>query len=428
MTRHAHQPGSTRRHATNPPARDHGPRRSPHHTACLALALALLAPASTAQQVLTVDDDAPADFATIQAAVDASGPADLVLVRDGSYAAFGVSGRSASVVADAGASVRVDGTVQVVGLAADQRVLLHGLQIEDGFRPLWILGCLGPVWVQEGSITVDPTPAYGSGTAAYVELSESVTFTHVSFDSTYAITTDGALFVDSSTVRLYDCLVDGGGTSYNHDGQPGAKVVDGTLFASGSILRGARGGDGAVITVPVGSADGGDGGPGLLVESGLARLLDTTLEGGVGGPSAGLGGVDGASGPASVIDPGATLITLTGDARVYTADAVLREGDTTTLTLHGHAAEFAWLLIGFGDLPAMLPAPTWKGVFVPGLPWFPAFLGSVPAGGVLTGPVTVGTLPVGLEGLRLDTQAVMGGAGDWTLGTPRMLWLLDAGL
>jgi hypothetical protein len=161
------------------------------------------------------------------------------------------------------------------------------------------------------------------------------------------------------------------------------------------------------------------------VESGVAKLLDTLLEGGPGGIPWGVCS-SGATGPSSVIAAGATLNTLPGHSSVYTVEAVVREGDPMTLSIKGSPGEFVWLVVGFGDLPMMLPMPGFQGVFMAGLPWLPIPLGTVPAGGTLNLPSSTPELPAGLDFVGLTTQVILGTSGSWVLGSPRMTWVLDS--
>lgn len=407
---------------------------SPHLAAgrvALALTAALaLAPAAAAQTVITVDDDGSGDHLSIQDALNVAGAADVVLVRDGTYPGFSISGQSAAVVADDGAAVRIEGSVRVGPHGPDQRVLLHGLEIEDGSRPLWLLACGGPVFIQECDLTLDFGPAYTLGSAALVEMSDKVVFTRVHMQSSNTLTVGlsggGALRAVDSNVSLYDCFIDGGTAAINIEGQPGVVLDGGALFSSGSILRGGVGGAGGAPTAPAFCTDGKNGGPGLSVAAGSVRLLDCVVEGGVGGSTWGFCS-DGDPGVPWKVSSAGTLQLLTESARSFDVDAVLREGGSTTLRLEGLPGDFAWLLLGLGDLPDMQASPALSGIFVPGLPWLPAFVGTVPASGNLVLPSSVGDLPAGFDLVRLSTQAVMGSQGAWVLGTPRMTWIVDAG-
>src|SRR4029079_10896693 len=66
-------------------------------------------------------------FADIQPAVDAARDGDAVLVRTGSYSGFTIPDKSLVVAADAGATVDVQGSVRVDGLAAGRSVLVAGI-------------------------------------------------------------------------------------------------------------------------------------------------------------------------------------------------------------------------------------------------------------------------------------------------------------
>src|SRR5262245_13532469 len=97
----------------------------------LSLLALLLGSAASAQAVFVVAPaPGPGVFSTeIQPAIDAAVAGDLVLVKSGAYAGFTIDGKGVSVVADAGASVDVNGSESVTHVSASQHVLFRGLTI-----------------------------------------------------------------------------------------------------------------------------------------------------------------------------------------------------------------------------------------------------------------------------------------------------------
>ncbi|HEX5011641.1 MAG TPA: hypothetical protein VFY71_14705, partial [Planctomycetota bacterium] len=89
-------------------------------------------PAAAQGALWIVDDDGGpgVDATDIQAAIDAAADGDVILVRSGVYSSLVLDGRSLSVIGEDGEDVELaPGTVSVAHLAADQRVLLRGLDV-----------------------------------------------------------------------------------------------------------------------------------------------------------------------------------------------------------------------------------------------------------------------------------------------------------
>ena len=76
--------------------------------------LAFCAPLALSQSVLVVDSSGAGDFLDIQPAVLAAADGDHLLVRAGNYGPVLIAGKGLSILADRGATVTVNGGVQVV--------------------------------------------------------------------------------------------------------------------------------------------------------------------------------------------------------------------------------------------------------------------------------------------------------------------------
>ena len=85
--------------------------------------------AARATDVWVVDQGGGGDFTTIQAAVHVAADGDTVLVRAGSYAGFAVNAKGVAGVADAGAFVALQGSIQVENLPTGSVVHLAGLSV-----------------------------------------------------------------------------------------------------------------------------------------------------------------------------------------------------------------------------------------------------------------------------------------------------------
>jgi hypothetical protein len=116
-----------------------------HITTCL-LAMTALGTGLTAQRALVVASIAEegVDFTDIQSAVTAAVDGDIVLVRNGSYRSFTVSGKGVSVVAD-GPAVTCTG-IAVELTSAAQPVVIRGFS--GSSCPLLIDRCAGSVAVE----------------------------------------------------------------------------------------------------------------------------------------------------------------------------------------------------------------------------------------------------------------------------------------
>ena len=93
------------------------------------VAFLLLASPSRAGGVRIVEPTGTQNFATIQAAVDAAPEGSVLLVGEGSYAGFQLSGKSLAIFAVPGAAVMLTSRVTVAGIQVGQVVTLSGLHV-----------------------------------------------------------------------------------------------------------------------------------------------------------------------------------------------------------------------------------------------------------------------------------------------------------
>ena len=115
-------------------------------------------------QIWTVDDGGGADFTAIQSAVNAASTGDVVLVRDGDYAEFTLTGKGISILADEGATVRVLATAgsittHVNNVPAGTRALLRGITFVP---PQQLAGSLVLIENNAGTVSLEDVVAEAS--------------------------------------------------------------------------------------------------------------------------------------------------------------------------------------------------------------------------------------------------------------------------
>jgi hypothetical protein len=378
--------------------------------------------------VIVVDSSGGGDFTNLQMAVDTATSGDTLLVRVGGYSSFTIDGKSLSVVADAGTTVTVFGSIVVQNLAADQSVVLAGLKVTGATTTsmsdtpgvaLYATANSGPLRVQRchltGAIGYGDHYAnsndhgccapvnHGSGWtgAVLVQNHAGVAFVGCTIVGGraanaslgcevcgYGALGGDGLFLDGTRVALYDCTITGGrgGDAAGHAGVGGSGCFAETttaacgLFASGTTFTGGVGGDGNDIML----AYGGIGGDGLVViSSALAQLLDCTAVGGHGGHNCGLdpyapngNGINGDSPP----------FVFTGTRLAFSAPSPMRESTATPVSFTGQPGEHVYLRMA--DETGFRPIASSKGVqlthsAVAHQPVYAADFGVIPASGVL---------------------------------------------
>lgn len=420
----------------------------------LLLALALAAPAA-AQAVLVVDDDGPGTT-SIQQAVDAAQPGDIVLVEPGCYEPFAVDGKSLIVHAAGPVRPVVHVRIAVRNLAPTDQVSVRGFDVVGRFTnlanlppPIEVTGCAGPVWIED--VRVNETACPGDGPydegGALVSGSSSVTFARCllrSGSDNLPFTLSGdfvpaGLRVVGSSVSVYDSELRGGrfndpqGPPFESlAGAPALELDGGTAFVSGCVLAGGDGGAGTDFLFCL-DCQGGRGGAAVWIDGGaVVTLVDSDLQGGLGGPSddpatgvCQLPCAAGADGPASHVASGA-LDPVAGVARSAVAGSPVRDGELLLETFTGEPGDLVVLVYSpFHGLAG--GAPGVVGLAVIGLPFFVQGLGLADASGQKVLAVqTGGFLDPSLEGVPIFTQAVF---IDATLtpriGSPSLLLLLS---
>lgn len=394
------------------------------------LATALFASSSEAGNTLIVDDDGgPGVYTDIQKAIDVSQNFSVILVKDGVYGGFTLDGEYRYIVAEAGADVDCVGTVEIKNIHS-AHTSIQGLDIiPPQIGPaLKISNSTGGIFLDRCTMVGHGLPLFISGEAAVVENCDSVTFSSCRMDVKDGTGPYRGLYQNDSNVSLYDCDVTGGNGTLNFPGGDGCLMVGGSLFASGSTIRGGVGSDGTV-TSPFGiCTDGQKGGSGIVLSAltaptePLVRFVDTDFLGGAGGAPGGPGCSNGPIGSGIDATVGA-MYELPGVARHFNISSPVREGDQGDFTIFGQPGDYIWFVASFAQGQEYLPAlngtllPTADQTFIP--------LGTLPASGVLHAQLTV---PFHASS---DSYALMEQIVHWhpstgfTLSNPRLSAILD---
>jgi hypothetical protein len=376
------------------------------------------------------------DFTSISAAIAASADGDTVLVRTGSYSAFGVNGQSLAITAEEGGEVVVAGGVFVIGVPAGGFVSLHGLSVQaDEFSAaLSLLNNAGHVWVESCTLRG----------------------CHQEIFSTFLLGTQALLVDHSDSVAVTGCFLQGGS---GVAGEPAASCVSSNVHLYGSTLIG-----GAAHCEDPPSQHCGDAGPGLLVWGGFATAQSSSLVGGAAAP--GLSGCPGCQ--CSQVGQGGVAVELsTGSPTLHFYDVALvpgsatppcgttgadvagalngvleqsfggkfelsvgspvNEGALTKLSVEGRPGDMAFVLF------SLLPEDTWiatqNGTLLCSMPFVLVALGQLSAAGKLSISVEIPELPAGYEGLPIVLQGLRWSESEGPmLANPLRPVLLQAGI
>lgn len=237
---------------------------------CVSAAVFACSDVASAQHLWTVDDDAPADFATIQDAIDAAANGDVLRVMPGIYAGFQISAKGVTVLGDSATPWQVNGRVKVNSTSAGQTVVVSGFtQVPagggGGLAGLAINACAGSVRIQDCAWMGQSASSARGGAGVRVENSSDVVLTNCNalggtggetssgqvpfiFSTPYggghaleSIASQFAVWGGNATAGLPGTST----TVYYLDGLEGGSgaYLDGSLFfASGTLLKGGKGG------------------------------------------------------------------------------------------------------------------------------------------------------------------------------------------
>lgn len=405
--------------------------------------------------VLVVNAAGGAPYTDIQSAIQAAQDGDVVLIESGTYPTFVVRNKTLSITADTDETVVVAGPIRVQDLGAGKTVVLSGLQSKgtsNGLpietHGLYMKDDLGSVRIElctfEG-MTGQPNTCLYPGSGAHIEDCADVALIACTMNGTVPNGSFGGhggfgMTAIRSSVAVHDsiahgadagpysgCLADQEPPHLGGDGARGGhgcSAEDSFVFASRATFHGGNGATGA-------GPDrwGGDGGTGFRLTGAAshAELLDCTNSGGEGGFGVpGLCGscvVDGADGPPFFSQTPSALTLLPGSGRVLLARSPVREGAPLVLTFYGQPGDAVQLL---ASKQTEFDATT---SFV-GVDLVDATrarrIGTIGASGSLTVSLPFTDLGARVENRTLHLQPVFVKGGSATLGSYRVVVLLDS--
>lgn len=311
------------------------------------LALLLFALAS---DVLDVDANQGPYF-EIRDAVTAASDGDLIRVAPGVYGNFGVFAKTLTVArSDAPGMVRVVGAVRVQSLAADDRVVISGLDLHrklgpDPHEALILADNAGAVRIQDCSID-------GRNYAGVrIFGCDDVTFHRTQVDGQLGIEANGSNFtIWDTTCSAHAIGADGYG------GLPGILATHCNVFLHGSSVRGGAGGPSDWNFAGQYCLEAGPGGNGVHTVAGSLTILDSVLTGGPGGDPTDCGAA--ASPGLPYFSNGGTVSLLNGEGLTLDCAAVATEGSSYPLNSSGRSGDLVLLVAGPSTARTSLPGFT----------------------------------------------------------------------
>jgi hypothetical protein len=394
-------------------------RRSWPLAACVVLALWAFATPAARADVLVVDaaGGPGTDFTSIVAAVAAAADGDTILVRSGSYAAFTVNDKSLTISAHAGATVLVNGRIDVPALGASKFLVLRGLTTGTpaaGQEGLRLQQCAGAVWVESCNVRggqgqlLAGTRIVNSPFVSLVR-HESRGGTPFQFPLLFG---GPGLSAEFSTVALYDCSLIGSNASGSDDfggnGGAGLSVHASQVFAGGCTLKGGNGGsadddyDMGCQCIICGFPGGGGHAVTIsATQPGSIELFDCQLRPGLGGPTFSLGQCFNGPPGLPYAGPAGSATTVPGLTRSLRASSPVPEAGTGHVYVTGQPGDGLVVLLDTAPLISLLSGGK-------GVPLFPGSLyvvfGFLPPDGLLDLAYIGPLLPVGVEELQVFLQ------------------------
>ncbi len=412
----------------------------------VALALSTV---TAAQSVLVVDQSGATTgaYSAVQAAVDAAIDGDVILVRAGVYdEAVVVLGKSVTLQADRAVPTDTVAlqSLRVQNLAGNQPFTLRGIDLgavsDLGFQfrtTLILENNAAPVQIEDVWFS-DESVFFTVATVDGIRIEDcaSVCLTRIYLTKVSSLSSPSGspprIDVSRSTAFLFDSHVDAsetevyfGGGSSNALGESGVRVIDGFLGVYETYVKGGLnlyipGSGHSCPTVTEGPA-------GIDALRCTLTVHDSTILGG-GRPPFPTGCPSGPMGPAIALDA-STQTTIPGEARTHVASSPVREDGTLSISFVGIPGDLAWGIIGMNP-GAGVTRRSFDGPLLLSAPIVTAFVGTVPASGVLDVSVPIGELGLGVSGVVVHAQGTFfdPAARRFVLSEPTAVTLLDRSL
>jgi hypothetical protein len=336
------------------------------------LALVLGFSTSTAAaDVLTVGTG-PGNYPQIQPAIDAAVDGDVVLVQPGAYVGFTITSKSVFVLGNG--VVGITSPIQVTSSASSQPVVLARLGVPNGWRSsLSVTSCAGAVRIQDCHFLGAANPTGQGFEGVRINASSNVVFARgdstggkggeTSGNSGYnwVVSHGGGTgaVASASSLVVADAQMLGGlpntahttATLYPGSIGAGLDIHGGFALVAGSVLVGPEGGGNSITAFQCNHQVGnggqcGDGGAGLLLQTGTVLVQLGKLQGGSAGSSACLAWYyDGSHGPKYRLSGGSSVATrVTGPARTLVVPSVLVGTSSATAMFKGAPGDLVYVV------------------------------------------------------------------------------------
>jgi hypothetical protein len=358
-------------------------------------------PISPPQRVWTVDSSGGADFTDLPPAVQIAGSGDVLLVAPGDYTAFVLDGKGLTILGDGGVP-QVVGVTIVEDLPADEVVVLRSLALRHFSNPgqavLSVRRNEGPVWIEDCALD-NVTPVIPHGIPVWSSSTSEVVCVRTTVGPMLVIENifpsiaccHQGLRMTSSEVHAFDSTFLGpsliGGSE---QGGAGAYLSNpsATLRAAGCLFQGGQGSP--AFCHANGCASGGDGGPGLELDTDVGTptvvVLDSALVGGAGGIGAPCMPSNCQAGGSGVPKIG-PISTVPLPYRGYEVETPVRSGTSYELRASCEPGEFVWSVFSENLDPTYVPS--YFGTQVSPLPLTLVFEGVADGAGALTKTVPI---------------------------------------
>lgn len=424
---------------------------------CILASTSLLSSTAIGGNVLVVAAGGGGDFTSLQAAVDAAVSGDTLLVKTGQYVGPTIVGKQLNVVADSNAKVVVEGSIEVHGLLGGTHVLFAGLHVTGAPNSattdryaLRVSDSLGSIRVQECELNGAPvTPSQYDLHAVVIENAHDVAI--VRSVCTAADFGGGCgVKATSASIALHESALSGGdafGTTplSPGNGLPGGDGFDGAssfLFTAGSTFHA---GNGSASSSGGQCNYGGNGGSGVSLGDSVGgceqvicvtSVTSTAIElanvsaGGLGGsdPGGACGlclNCDLRPGPPGLAYLGESATQhLAGSACTLSARSVAREGTVLTLRFRGTPGDKVSLYVG--DAGGFRSDAQWRGVKLVETGAKRLRVGRIEPDGTLTYFLAMPSVPAGSARTMFLQALHESGGGQFTLGSPLNVVVLDA--